>query len=329
MSIVVLPLAVATEGEAAPVLNEADQTVAALLLLLDGIVPIDVQVQTQPQPIPEPIPLPTPLIFRSYPIYSSSTYVPSVARRQEEPKPITIKKKRIEKGLPGAVEAARIAAASASRDSIEEIIRDLATYAIMVSLMPETDAERVDVILEYTRSVMRYVPDPIGTDRFQAPRAIAQKINRGRIVAGDCADHVGLFASLVASIGIPVAVVLQTDVQPKPHVIAAVRIDGRWIPVDVVDRMKELGETPYQGREIWIPLPGSEEDGLPISGIDHISDDNVGRYIGVGAASADGTVALETTREIAVRRDNSGSGWIWGLAGLAVGGLVVWMIMRA
>lgn len=84
----------------------------------------------------------------------------------------------------------------------------------------------------WMRQRIAYVRDPISVETVQDPEATA------KIHAGDCDDHAGLMAALVASIGLPVRyVVLGVAPDDCRHIFCEVQIDGRWMPADTTTSM--------------------------------------------------------------------------------------------
>lgn len=87
----------------------------------------------------------------------------------------------------------------------------------------------------FVRSAVCYVCDPVNSELTQTPDVMLLEIHcRGR-VAGDCDDHVLLFASLCESLGIPAEIVgVQTpDSTRFDHVIVIVWLDDQPVQFDL------------------------------------------------------------------------------------------------
>ena len=91
-------------------------------------------------------------------------------------------------------------------------------------------------IVQFVKDKVRYIGDPTGIEHMTDPATMLEQIDRDGIAFGDCDDHVLLFASMVASIGVPVmpcAVKLSRDSDHFDHVIAVVQVDGKLHDIDL------------------------------------------------------------------------------------------------
>lgn len=104
--------------------------------------------------------------------------------------------------------------------------------------LSETDKEKADAIFEFVVRNTHYVKDPHGFEFIRTPIVPLKLIEQGKIFAGDCDDLVVLSLSLAKSIGLPVALrAASYSIMPKKpfsHVYGLVKLDGRWIPFELV-----------------------------------------------------------------------------------------------
>jgi len=84
----------------------------------------------------------------------------------------------------------------------------------------------------FVRDRIRFVPDPVGTQAIQSPRATLG------LGAGNCAQRATLLAAMARSIGIPAAlrfrVIAANPRFPRSfsHVYVVANVRGREIPMD-------------------------------------------------------------------------------------------------
>jgi len=87
-------------------------------------------------------------------------------------------------------------------------------------------------IYRFVRDQIRFVPDPVGTQAIQSPRATLH------FRAGNCAQRATLLASLARSVGIPAGlkfrVIAANPRYPEAfsHVYVVANVGGKQIPLD-------------------------------------------------------------------------------------------------
>jgi hypothetical protein len=96
-------------------------------------------------------------------------------------------------------------------------------------------------VYRYVRDRIRFVPDPVGTQGIQSPRATLE------LGAGNCAQRATLIAAMARSIGIPAGlkfrVIAANPRRPRDfsHVYAVAQIGGREIALDPTYRSNPFG----------------------------------------------------------------------------------------
>lgn len=104
-------------------------------------------------------------------------------------------------------------------------------------------------VFEYVRDRIRFVPDPVGTQAVQSPRATLG------LGAGNCAQRATLLTAMARSIGIPAAlrfrVIAANPNFPRTysHVYVVATVRGRQVALDPTYRGNSVGyEYPQHSR---------------------------------------------------------------------------------
>ena len=114
-------------------------------------------------------------------------------------------------------------------------IRELAVN-ITKDLPARDEYNEVMSIYEWVRNNTRFVRDPRGTELLHSPLVALDKIAMGDKFSGDCDDLSILLASLIKSIGYPIALRIASYKEDKcfSHVYVLVKVKGQWISLDPI-----------------------------------------------------------------------------------------------
>ena len=112
-----------------------------------------------------------------------------------------------------------------------------AALVIAGSMEDNDSAQQAATLAQFVRRALVYQTDPVNSEYIQSPDVLLLAIatSPSGTAAGDCDDHVVLFASLAESLGIAcdVAGVVSPDAQTVNHVIAVAHLDGRDVQIDL------------------------------------------------------------------------------------------------
>ena len=138
---------------------------------------------------------------------------------------------------------------NASLSDIErELVRMLndgirSQIVLSAAIESKIPGDEVYSICEWAKQHFDYVPDPEGSELFIAPYIMVERINESGTCHGDCDDISLLTASLLGSVGYEVRLsLLDTDMDLEyDHCIAGVKIDEKWIDLDLAIEKLPLG----------------------------------------------------------------------------------------
>lgn len=139
--------------------------------------------------------------------------------------------------------------------------KDLAVRAAAIQALDRANAPEhqpfsaLGAIYRYVQQRIRFVPDPVGTQAIQSPRATLA------FRAGNCAQRATLLAAMARSIGIPCKlafrVIAANPHYPRSfsHVYVIATVNGKLVPLDPTYSTTPAGfEYPLRTRVGDFPL---------------------------------------------------------------------------
>jgi hypothetical protein len=229
---------------------------------------------------------------------------------------------RLPLGPEGAQASARGVASASWEARLDEGVHQWAVEAIASCGKKRGERQVAECLMAAVRQQLTFVQDPLWADRLEHPSSVASRLLSGETVGGDCATYVGLLLAAAASVGIQGAAIVQFTEGKWPHLIAALRLNKKWVAFDPSSETLEGGQRTKADSETWFLL------GKPNA----TSQDQCQTYneapmfVGVGAPAAAwapvATAPLGNSAPAVSTASSSRIGWL--LAGLLLGALAMY-----
>jgi transglutaminase-like putative cysteine protease len=138
----------------------------------------------------------------------------------------------IPKGAAGIDTTLRIMRDVTRAQAALPVVRD-AAIAITQGTGPYNGAERARLILEWVRSHVGFIPDPVQVEALTVPSAHLRAIRVHGQTSGDCDDGAVLIATLARSVGLQTRFVAASFLPSRRlHHVWAEAFDRDWIALD-------------------------------------------------------------------------------------------------